>query len=52
MTLEMPFKDAIDTPDAEQGWSPERCMKLADSCLYALHICWDEMVSHGKEKNL
>ena len=44
MTLEMPFKDAADTPDIEQGWSPERCMKLAGSCLYALHYCWDEMV--------
>ena len=44
MTLEMPFKDAADTPDLEQGWSPERCMKLASSCLDALHLCWDEMV--------
>ena len=44
MTLEMPFKDAADTPDALQGWSPERCMKLASSCLDALHLCWDEMV--------
>ncbi len=45
MTLEMPFKDAADTPDFEQGWSPERCMKLAGSCLDALHLCWEEMVS-------
>ena len=44
MTLEMPFKDAADTPDLEQGWSPERCMKLASSCLDALHLCWGEMV--------
>ncbi|MCP4186786.1 MAG: carboxypeptidase family protein [Gammaproteobacteria bacterium] len=45
MTLEMPFKDASDTPDLVQGWSPERCMKLASSCLDALHLCWDEIVS-------
>ena len=44
MTLEMPFKDADDTPDSEQGWSPERCRKLASSCLDALFTCWDEMV--------
>jgi len=44
MTLEMPFKDAYDTPDLEQGWSPERCMQLASSCLDALHLNWDEMV--------
>ena len=44
MTLEMPFKDANDTPDSEQGWSPERSRKLASSCLDALHLCWDEMV--------
>ena len=46
MTLEMPFKDAADTPDLEQGWSPERCMKLASSCLDALHLCWEDMVGN------
>ena len=45
MTLEMPFKDAADTPDPVQGWSPERSMKLATSCLDALHFSWDEMIS-------
>lgn len=45
MTLEMPFKDALDTPDEMQGWSPERCIKLSSSCLDALHLCWDEMTS-------
>ena len=44
MTLEMPFKDANDTPDSEQGWSPERSRKLAGSCLDALHMCWDDLV--------
>lgn len=43
MTLEMPFKDAADTPEEMQGWSPERCIKLSSSCLDALHLCWDEM---------
>ena len=45
MTLEMPFKDTADTADQEQGWSPERCMKLASSCLDTLHLCWDEMTT-------
>jgi murein tripeptide amidase MpaA len=44
MTLEMPFKDAAGTPDSIQGWSPERCAKLAHSCLDALHLCWDRVV--------
>lgn len=44
MTLEMPFKDATGTPDAIQGWSPERCARLAHSCLDALHLCWDQVV--------
>jgi len=44
MTLEMPFKDASGTPDAVQGWSPERCARLAHSCLDALHLCWDQVV--------
>lgn len=37
MTLEMPFKDNHDLPDAEYGWSPERSIKLAGACLSALH---------------
>jgi len=36
MTLEMPFKDAIDNPDPERGWSPERSKALARDCLAAL----------------
>lgn len=36
MTLEMPFKDTTDTPDAKFGWSAERSGKLAESCLQAL----------------
>jgi len=44
MTLEMPFKDASGTVDQIQGWSPERCGRLAHSCLDTLHLCWDEVV--------
>ena len=36
MTLEMPFKDNDELPDAAQGWSPERCKLLAHDCLGAL----------------
>ena len=44
MTLEMPFKDASDTPDPIQGWSPERCSRLAHSCLDTLHLCWEQVI--------
>jgi murein tripeptide amidase MpaA len=37
MTLEMPFKDNDDLPDAEFGWSPGRSMALGRDCLGALH---------------
>jgi murein tripeptide amidase MpaA len=36
MTLEMPFKDNDDLPDAAQGWSPERSALLAQDCLAVL----------------
>lgn len=36
MTLEMPYKDLVDAPEPEQGWSPERCKLLARDCLAAL----------------
>jgi murein tripeptide amidase MpaA len=36
MTLEMPFKDTIETPDVEQGWSPERCRHLGASMVDAI----------------
>jgi len=36
MTLEMPFKDNVDLPDAVQGWSPERSIQLARDCLSTL----------------
>jgi murein tripeptide amidase MpaA len=36
MTLEMPFKDHDPSPDAEFGWSPDRCKALAHACLDTL----------------
>jgi murein tripeptide amidase MpaA len=36
MTLEMPFKDHDDQPDALHGWSPERSARLGEDCLAAL----------------
>jgi len=37
LTLEMPFKDTIDTPHMTEGWSPERSSKLGASCLDAIY---------------
>lgn len=36
MTLEMPFKDTVETPDPIQGWSPERCIRLGAAGLDAM----------------
>jgi len=36
MTLEMPFKDNVEAPDAERGWSPERCRQLGAASLDAM----------------
>jgi murein tripeptide amidase MpaA len=36
MTLEMPFKDHAENPDAERAWSPVRCKTLARDCLTVL----------------
>ena len=43
MTLEMPFKDNDDLPDAAQAWSPERSMLLARDCLATLAEMIDEI---------
>ena len=43
MTLEMPFKDNIDAPDAQRGWSPERSRQLARDCLGVLAGMIDEL---------
>ncbi|MEM7460146.1 MAG: M14-type cytosolic carboxypeptidase [Pseudomonadota bacterium] len=36
MTLEMPFKDDANHPDADYGWSPARCKALGASALSPL----------------
>lgn len=43
MTLEMPFKDHDPSPDAEFGWSPDRCKALAHACLDTLAGMIDEI---------
>ncbi|MCB1756416.1 MAG: hypothetical protein KDJ38_12895 [Gammaproteobacteria bacterium] len=43
MTLEMPFKDTVDWPDEDQGWSPERCRKLGYANLDAIYAVLDEV---------
>ena len=37
MTLEMPFKDTIDTPNTMQGWSPQRSEHLGAACVEAIY---------------
>lgn len=37
MTLEMPFKDTVDSPNELEGWSPDRCRKLGAASLNALY---------------
>ena len=36
-TLEMPFKDNAQLPDALMGWSPERCIYFAEASLIAMN---------------
>ena len=43
MTLEMPFKDNDDLPDADYGWSPTRSMQLAKDCLAVLAEMIDDL---------
>ena len=38
MTLEMPFKDTLDTPRPDVGWSPERSRRLGRSFVDAVHL--------------
>jgi len=35
MTLEMPFKDNANAPDATVGWSPDRSAQLGSAVLDA-----------------
>lgn len=43
MTLEMPFIDNANAPDAEFGWSPERCRQLGASVLHPLRAVIDQL---------
>jgi murein tripeptide amidase MpaA len=43
MTLEMPFKDNADMPDATYGWSAELSMKLGASQLDAIRAMLDQL---------
>jgi len=43
MTLEMPFKDTIETPHPVEGWSPDRCFNLGASCIDAIYSVIDEL---------
>lgn len=36
MTLEMPFKDNVNRPDAAQGWSPARSIRLGADAIDAI----------------
>lgn len=45
MTLEMPFKDNHELPDADFGWSAERCSLLGRSCLSALLDIVDDLAA-------
>lgn len=42
-TLEMPFKDNDNLPDAKTGWSPERSMKLGEASLVAMLAVVDDL---------
>ena len=43
MTLEMPFKDNADLPDAKYGWSPKRAKRLGEDVLPAIWAVWDQL---------
>ena len=49
MTLEMPFKDNQALPDPEYGWSPERCMRIGEDCLGALHEMIGELAAAKRQ---
>ena len=42
-TLEMPFKDNDNVPDADTGWSPERSVKLGEASLVAMLAVVDDL---------
>lgn len=42
-TLEMPFKDNIELPDPDYGWSPMRSKQLGDDMLVAIRAVVDNL---------
>ncbi|MBC3767290.1 M14 family metallopeptidase [Neptunicella marina] len=42
-TLEMPFKDNINLPDAAYGWSPQRSKQLGEDVLVAIHAVVEDL---------
>ena len=45
-TLEMPFKDNADLPDASFGWSPPRCQQLGEDVLVALRAVASKLTTN------
>jgi len=43
MTLEMPFKDNANAPDAQFGWSPDRSAALGDAVIDAMLTVMDTL---------
>lgn len=43
LTLEMPFKDTVDSPDDRHGWSAERSVVLGESCVSAINWIGDAL---------
>lgn len=43
LTIEMPFKDNKNLPDAIFGWSPERCIKFGESILHPILAVVDKL---------
>jgi murein tripeptide amidase MpaA len=43
LTLEQPFKDNADAPDADEGWSPGRSRRLGAACLEAIAAVADRL---------
>jgi murein tripeptide amidase MpaA len=43
LTLEMPFKDAANEPDEENGWTPGRSKAVAGAVIEAVHSMVDEL---------
>lgn len=43
LTLEMPFKDTVQSPDEREGWSPHRSAQLGRSCIDAIYQIIDKL---------